>query len=250
MSKRILLIVEGPNDEKILVKKLWDRFDKKVDYTIVTYETNIYVLMRKLFKEGIVDEDLDLLRLLKSQDVPDDKRLKKDEKFTDIYLIFDLDPHDPHADFDMLKKMLTFFDDSSSKGKLFINYPMMQSYRHITGEGDSDFKDRIVPIDLGKRYKSLVDKEAWNRLKQINRMDRGLFRQIIEMHLSKLNYLVNNSYHIPTYQEYVSATGDKILDIQLKFIEEKRSISVLNTSIFLIVDYRPSWFFNDVKLNS
>ena len=29
MNKRILLIVEGPNDEKSLVEKLWDRFDRE-----------------------------------------------------------------------------------------------------------------------------------------------------------------------------------------------------------------------------
>jgi len=61
MSKRILLIVEGPNDEKTLVKKLWDRFDKGVDYSIYTYETNIYVLMSQLFEDGVIDEDIDLL---------------------------------------------------------------------------------------------------------------------------------------------------------------------------------------------
>lgn len=85
MNKRILLIVEGPNDEEVLVKKLWDRFDKNADYTIVPYETNVYVLMKQLFRDGIVDEDVDLLRLLKSEDVPRGKRLKKDDKFTDIY---------------------------------------------------------------------------------------------------------------------------------------------------------------------
>lgn len=42
MSMCILLIVEGPNDEEVLVKKLWNRFDKNADYTVVTYETNIY----------------------------------------------------------------------------------------------------------------------------------------------------------------------------------------------------------------
>ena len=67
MSKRVLLIVEGPNDEKVLVEKMWDRFDKNADYKIVTYETNIYVLMKSLFINGDIDEDLDILRLLKSR---------------------------------------------------------------------------------------------------------------------------------------------------------------------------------------
>ncbi len=247
MSKRILLIVEGPNDEEVLVRKLWDRFDRKADYFIVTYETNVYVLMRQIFRDRKIDEDVDLLRLLKSEEVPESKRLGKDERFTDIYLVFDFDPQDPRADFDMLKAALKFFNDSSSKGKLFINYPMMQSYRHIKGQDDAGFRDRAVPKDIGRSYKSLVDREAWNRLKQINRLDRGMLKWIIEMHLSKLNYLMNGAYEMPLYSGYGAMTGDRILELQQREIEENGSIFVLNTSIFLVVDYRPSWFFEDVK---
>ena len=144
--------------------------------------------------------------------------------------------------------MLEFFDDSSSKGKLFINYPMMQSYRHMTGPEDQGFRDRSVPKSIGRGYKALVDKEAWNRLKQINRLDRGLFKWMIEMHLSKLNYLMNRTYAMPTYREYRSMTGDRTLDIQLGSIAENDSVFVLNTSIFLIIDYHPSWFFDDVMI--
>ena len=115
MSKRVLLIVEGPNDEKVLVEKMWDRFDKNADYKIVTYETNIYVLMKSLLINGDIDEDLDILRLLKSEDIPENKRLDKNERFTDIYLIFDLDPHDPRSNMNMLAKMLMCFNDSSPK---------------------------------------------------------------------------------------------------------------------------------------
>lgn len=41
--------------------------------------------MNQLFRDGIVDEDVDLLRFLKSEDVPESKRIKKDKRFTDIY---------------------------------------------------------------------------------------------------------------------------------------------------------------------
>ncbi|MBE6519871.1 MAG: hypothetical protein E7Z68_01970 [Thermoplasmata archaeon] len=181
--KRILIIVEGPNDEKVMVEKLWDRFDKNADHLVMAYETNIYVLMRSLFIGGVMDDDLDLLRFLKSKDVPEEKRLGLNERFTDVYLIFDFDPHDPRADFDMLRKMLRFFNDSTSRGKLFINYPMMQSYRHIRSKRDCDFKDRLSSVDLGKKYKSLVDQEACKELKQINRSNRGILGWIIRMHL-------------------------------------------------------------------
>ncbi len=247
MSKRMLLIVEGPSDEEVLIKKLWDRFDKGADYEIVTYKTNVYVLMRALFIDGVIDEDLDLVRLLRSEDNPSGIRLDRSEKFTDVFMVFDLDPQDPNADLDMLGKMLRFFDDSTSKGKLFINYPMMQSYRHITGQNDPGFKDRMVPANIGRRYKSMVDKEAWNRLKQINRLNRDTLRWIIELHLSKMSYIVNGSFEIPSYRAYKNMTGDLVLRKQLEVIRIQGSVYVLNTSMFLIVDYCPSWFFPDVE---
>ena len=136
-----------------------------------------------------------------------------------IYLIFDFDPQDPNADFEILKSMLRFFNDSSSRGKLFINYPMMQSYRHIKCWEDTEFRNRSVQTNIGRRYKALVDKEASNSLKQINRLDRGgVFKRIIEMHLSKLNYHMNGVCDMPSYSEYKAMTGDRILDLQLRSI--------------------------------
>jgi len=245
MDKHILLIVEGPNDEETIIKKLWDRFDKNVDYHIVTYETNIHVLLKQLFKDGKMDEELDILRFLRSSNVPENKRIEKGVHFTDIYLIFDFDPHDPESDFELIGEALKFFNDSSDKGKLFINYPMMQSYRHIKCSDDNEFKHRTVPFDIGRKYKSLVDKEAWNPLKQINKLDRGMFKWIIQMHLIKLNYIINGSDAAPTYHEYMKMTGDLLFRYQLSLMEKNGTIFVLNTSLFLIVDYSPSLFFDD-----
>jgi len=185
--------------------------------------------------------------VLKSQSIPESKRISKEETFTDIYLIFDFDPQDPDADFDMLRKMLMFFNDSTSKGKLYINYPMMQSFRHITSEHDDEFKDRMVPADIGRSYKALVDKEAWKVLKQNASLDRGRLKWIICLNLSKMNYIINGNNRMPTYHEYKDMTGDVILDRQLESIEENGSVYVLNTSVFLIVDYHPSWIFDDVR---
>ena len=62
-----------------------------------------------------------------------------------------------------------------------------------------------------------------------------------------MNYIVNGVYNMPTYDEYRKMTGDIVLDHQLKTVEDSNSVYVLNTSVFLIVDYHPSWFFEDVK---
>ena len=62
-----------------------------------------------------------------------------------------------------------------------------------------------------------------------------------------MNYIVNGVYEMPTYDEYRKITGEVVLNKQLETVENSNSVYVLNTSIFLIVDYHPSWFFDDVK---
>ena len=243
MDKRILLIVEGPRDEKALVKRLWDRFDRNTNYDVVTYNTNIHVLIRELFRYGI-DDDVDVVRYLKSSDIPEERRIGRDESFSDVYLIFDFDSQDPLFDSDMLKDVLHFFDDSTYRGKLFINYPMMQSYRHITGPDDEGFRERTVRADIGRGYNSLVDGEAWNRLKQTNSLDRGMLRFIIERHLMKMNWMVNGDYRIPTMEEYEKITQRDVLERQLEKMRGDGTVYVLNTSVFLVVDYNPSWFLD------
>ena len=244
MDKRILLIVEGPHDEKVLMEKIFDRFDRGISYSVLPYRTNIHALMRSLFRDGL-DEDVDIVRLLKSSDIPDDRRLGRDETFTDVYLVFDFDPHDPQIDIPMLRDMLRFFDDPTDRGKLFLNYPMMQSYRHLTGEDDGGFGDRAVPADIGRGYKELVDREAWNRLRQVNRLDRGLLKWIICRHLMKMNRIVNGRYEMPSLEEYERIEGWMVLDRQLERIAEDGMVFVLNTSLFFIVDYKPSWFLEN-----
>ena len=124
---------------------------------------------------------------------------------------------------------------------------MMQSYRHLTGQNDEVFKNRMVLANIDRKYKSLVDQESWNRLKQINRLDRGLFVWIIKQHLSKMNLIVNGIFEMPTYHAHRLITGEAILEKQCEMIKNYNQIYVLNTSLFLIVDYHPSWFFSDVE---
>ena len=62
-----------------------------------------------------------------------------------------------------------------------------------------------------------------------------------------MNYIVNGVYEMTTYDGYRKMTGEVVLNKQLETVENSNYVYVLNTSIFLIVDYHPSWFFDDVK---
>lgn len=246
MIKNILYIVEGEKSEPDLLKRLWDRFKIDVPKEVYVYNTNIHVLIEQLFINESLDEDLDILRTLSSSEKNQEKKSILTKKYTDVYLIFDLDPQDRSIDISKLEKMMIFFNDSADNGKLYLNYPMVESYRHIVSATDTDFKDRCIPVKDSKKYKSIVNEECWSKLKQLTKYDRDVFTEIIKMHLGKLNYILNNEYTVPNKEYFYSLNGTELLQKQIKTMNDDKKLYVINTCIFCVVEYNPKLFF-DVK---
>lgn len=57
--------------------------------------------------------------------------------------------------------MQRIFMDATDIGKLYINYPMIESYQHLKCFPDDDYAERKIPVTLqpGKEYKALVKKK-------------------------------------------------------------------------------------------
>ena len=58
--------------------------------------------------------------------------------------------------------MQNFFIDAADMGKLYINYPMIESYQHLQSLPDNDYAERKIPVSLqpGRKYKALVKNET------------------------------------------------------------------------------------------
>ena len=131
-KRKLLFITEGENDEIIFIDKIFKKCYPNVQYDYYSYTTNIHTLVKLLFSDSEeIDEYLDIKSVLREHEKNEYKREKLSKTYSDIILVFDFDPHDSQAQFEKIKKMLMFFNDSTNNGKLYINYPMMQSYRHI-----------------------------------------------------------------------------------------------------------------------
>lgn len=54
------------------------------------------------------------------------------------------------------------FEDSTDMGKLYLNYPMIESYLHLKSMPDGEYINRKIPVSLqpGDRYKCLVKSES------------------------------------------------------------------------------------------
>lgn len=160
-----LLIVEGKHEKDDLFKLLFRCFpEMKISMDdIWIYGTNIYMLYDDIVKEygeqwDKDDIDLPFVISKKQGMVP----LRYKEDFTNIILIFDYERHDIHFSEDKIIHMQKSFIDSTDMGKLYINYPMIESYQHLCSLPDKNYSIRKIPVSLqpGKEYKSLVRKES------------------------------------------------------------------------------------------
>lgn len=183
MSKKdLLFITEGEIDEPKVIEKFLNKCIFNVEYTIYSYSTTIHTLAKMIFnKKGEIDEELDIKKVLKEQENNLAKRKILEKDYTDIILVFDFEPHYNSPEFEKVGKMLEYFSDSADMGKLYINYPMMQSYKHIKRLPDNEFKNRIVETMDASNYKKIVEKES--KLKKLKDYNFPVCMQIIVHHL-------------------------------------------------------------------
>lgn len=59
-------------------------------------------------------------------------------------------------------EMQNRFSESTDMGKVYINYPMIESYQHLTAIPDPAYAERKIPVSLqpGSKYKEQVGKES------------------------------------------------------------------------------------------
>ena len=158
-DRKILFICEGESDEPDFLKRLMSRSYSSFAYEIYSYRMTIHTLasiLRESYSD-FADGDTGIRLILREQEPDPGKKAILSERYTDIILAFDFEPHHDHPDFDTVRQMLAYYRDSTDMGRLYINYPMMQSYKHFHSLPDPGFLDREAdPIG----YKELLGIES------------------------------------------------------------------------------------------
>ena len=157
---QILVLVEGGRIDVNLMRHLLTVYGISQNHEIVSYNTNIYELYNHMFR----DEDpntIDFLQLLKEHEKDPAKKPIFDRYYSDILLIFDLDPQDPQFSPDKIKEMAAFFVESSDMGKLYLNYPMVEAFYHMRAIPDKDYESYAASMRelRDKAYKARVQRE-------------------------------------------------------------------------------------------
>ncbi len=131
MLNNILFVFEGKKEEAV-INSLKRSFVFKNTIITCVYCTTIY----KLYNDISQDPYLDIFVLLKN--MKENNEVLKEfvrNDFAEIYLFFDYDGHATNANDSKLEPLLTFFNEETEKGKLYLSYPMLEAIRHIEDIG-------------------------------------------------------------------------------------------------------------------
>ncbi len=249
----ILFILEGEFPETGFVDSLIRNFDIGVERYIL--RENIYQLFQKV-EECSYSDDLDIVDfrtiLKQSKQHSDDEFKILENNFTYIYLFLDLDYH---ADIGVennknmiLRNMLKYFNNETENGKIYINYPMVESIRDCCFPCKITDVSRNILVSESGDYKRISSERG--NCTSYNKYKRTDCVKLISLNLLRANLFINQSSLVPTWEEYESTLKqENILECQLNNICNNNKIEVVNTSIFMIYEYFGDKILQEIKLD-
>ena len=254
----ILFVFEGENREPELFatiqKMFFPRDNERITYS---FGNNIYELYNELSK---LDDAGDLVSLLQERcsgqaDNPFEGLNSSD--FSEIYLFFDYDFQNKNLELAeinrQLKEMLSIFNDETEYGKLYINYPMIESIRYTKELPDANYYEYVVSRAECSGFKKLAaDFSAYSSLDFIlidSRNDvselsekklkslRDNWEHLKKQNVNKANYICHGKNEAPNKKEEVSQ--EQIFESQLqKHVNKKQSeVAILNAFPLFLYEY-------------
>ena len=247
-TAKALVIVEGERLEPRFFKQFTKVYGIELDVYVVG--ANIYDLYNKLKDYDFNCYIKDILPNVGNTVAGMDDILQ--QKFAYTYLVFDFDAHHReigeedldidtviHNNITKLREMAGFFTNETDPGigRLYINYPMMESYRDCNAFFDEAYRDNAIPIEDIPDYKGIAGRKKLASV-HISKYSKENFSDLTKMNIYKLHKLTKNIWGEIPYDEYVNLSiAAMILDCQSQKIDNERSIDVLNTALFIVTDH-------------
>lgn len=266
----ILFIFEGKNDEPRLYKTLKEifHFELKEEEIIHYFCNNIFSLYDTLksYSEDVLDDSVDLVNVLKEDAFMHEKshteldKIKYSSEISEIFLFFDYDIRKQDEKNKLtveeqnakILELFNYFEngslDSERNGiKLYINYPMIESYRFFKKElPDVDFRNYTFDLLSEKSFKHIVNEESfYQNLKYLcfdikksgevkTSVDKERIKKIKQnwLHLKELNikkahFICTDNYSIPENKDTINQ--QTIFDKQIeKYIKPNNEVAILN----------------------
>ncbi len=256
----ILFVFEGKSDQIYFeaVKRLF--FPEKRDTFVCTYNSNIYSLYGKLQEHDVLNglSEIDTVSVFKNILLEKgDKTLEniREDEVAEIYLFFDYDFQERGGTFaknnEKLAKMLDYFADETSRGKLYINYPMVESIRYTKELPDNDywtytvtrqkcqeerFKHQVHEFSFyGSNLEYLILTVKSADIQEKANKAKENWKYLISMNVSKANYICNDNNELPD----AANSQKEIYENQLaKYVNTgENKVAILNAFPIFLFDY-------------
>ena len=284
----ILFVFEGEATEPLLYSSIKHLFmPKEKNDIICSYKSNIYSLYNRMLANGYFDDaenDVSIVPLLQTHLRKQRElnhpllKIKRWAEISEVFLFFDYDCQNKNSNGTyslgdnnrQIQEMLSFFNNETSAGKLYINYPMIESIRYTKKLPDSAFGTYTAPltecpdavfknkVDAFSFYKSfdfltlnfldslrdvmnlaeaksrkLKLRSFWKQRKK--RKDN--WKMLIKQNVEKLFEITNaDKTEIHSKQEI---TQEKLFEVQRKDFVSKQIISIICSLPLFLYDYIP-----------
>ena len=250
----ILFVFEGNEREPRLYRTL-ERlyFPKENDNIICSFGNNIYDLYNELQEYG---GDGDIVSLMRER-LADrgDSTLAgiRSSDISEVFLFFDYDFQNSQLPLEEINRrveeMLTIFDDETDNGKLYINYPMIESIRYTKELPDDAYASYVADREACKDFKRLAQVfSAYNSLDHLLFKDgetptkekylkvKDNWQYLKQMNVCKANLLTTGQHSIPKEKSDIGQLS--IFKSQLlKYVEPRNHVAILNSFPIFIYEY-------------
>lgn len=263
----ILFVFEGRKSEPKLFEALKELFfPKRTEQFICTYNSNIYSLYSQLVELDVFEDEniessgstVSILNTILQKNGDSTLAGIIESDISEIFLFFDYDFHESRLSLEEnnqhLNEMLAYFNDETANGKLYINYPMIESIKYHKELPDAQFVDYTIARSDCKQFKSIAHEFSFYKSldyillsynsnesveKRIARMNAAMknWKHLIDMNVYKANFICNGVNSYPNIKTDIQQ--DKIYSNQLvKYANtEQCSVAILNAFPLFIYDY-------------
>ena len=264
----ILFIFEGKDDEPRLYKTLKEifHFELNEEEILHYYCSNIFSLYDTIKEYGVFDGSVNLINVLKEEaakhkEVKSDlDKIKYSYEVSEIFMFFDYDIRKQDEKNKLtieqqnakILELFNYFEneslDSERNGiKLYINYPMIESYRFFKKElPDEDFKNYTFDLMSEKSFKQIVNEESF--YKNLNYLCFDLHKSgelkipddkartekirenwlyLKELNIKKAHFICTDDFSIPEDKDTINQQNILAKQIE-KYVIPNHEVAVLN----------------------
>ena len=244
----ILFVLEGERPDLYLYRTMMEVCGVVGDTVAVVYGCNIDALYHEMIDLGDGADIVEILRE-KYEGTPSNPfdGISRSDQFSEVYLIFDYDFHDvnrsPQVLNDQLEYLLEFFKEETDHGKLYVNYPMIESIKFTKKLPDNEYYSYTVSREECRSFKRMAADFSFypnmDFLLKGDALSKATAWELLKtQNVAKANYICNGENAFPP-EVRDSISQRRILQHQIDDFESLPDcrVSVLSSYPILMYDW-------------